>query len=86
LASVKPPVGSVKLNACPTIPGAEVSVPLNTGAVLAFTVRLNELLADAFPVSVAVSVTELVPDADGVPAMVPFPELMLNPAGKPVAV
>ena len=65
---------------------AEASVPLKVGAVLAFTLTLNVLLADAPMGSVAVSVTELTPEADGVPVIAPVPELILKPAGKPTAV
>lgn len=85
MASVKPPVGRVKLNAEPTVAVADASVPLKVGAVLALMVIVNGAPTDALPVSVAVIVTELTPDADGVPVMVPAPAFRLKPAGKPMA-
>ena len=74
------------MSGVPTVADTDASDPLNTGARFGVIVIPRVVLADNPPVSVAVSVRELVPVADGVPVIAPVPGLILNPAGKPVAV
>jgi hypothetical protein len=79
-------VVTVKDPAVPTTKLVELALVMDGDWVAEFTCQLNMTLALAPFESVAVTVTEAGPPrAMGVPDMSPF-ELMLSPAGRPVAI